>query len=199
MNTPKRADIPIEDHIAPTEAWLQIYPGYLWYDFMELKIPNTTNAIDGHFADLKNKLRNHNGLSISRKKRFVDRFLQGAGCCLPKRCSYRMAKKITEQLRCKGIRQQLELGEISRPRLHNCTILYRLAYTGWKGCLLIYRNTFGTTLDFTLVFGYHRFNGWYVIHLPAFEILSSNTGEIFAGIPKWLTAWVIISSSVALK
>jgi hypothetical protein len=30
MNTPKRADIPIEDHIAPTEAWLQIYPGYLF-------------------------------------------------------------------------------------------------------------------------------------------------------------------------
>ena len=29
------------------------------YDHIELKIPNTTNAIDGHFADLKNKLRNH--------------------------------------------------------------------------------------------------------------------------------------------
>ncbi len=32
---------------------------FTWYDNIELNIPNTTNAIDGHFADLKNKLRNH--------------------------------------------------------------------------------------------------------------------------------------------
>ena len=37
------------------------------YDNMGLKIPNTTNAIDVHFSDLKNKLRNHNGLSEARK------------------------------------------------------------------------------------------------------------------------------------
>jgi hypothetical protein len=49
---------------------------YTWYDFIELKIPNTTNAIDGHFADLKNKLRNHNGLSIKRKIKFIDGFLK---------------------------------------------------------------------------------------------------------------------------
>lgn len=49
---------------------------FTWYDNMELKIPNTTNAIDGHFADLKNKLRNHNGLSIARKKKFIDEFLK---------------------------------------------------------------------------------------------------------------------------
>ena len=49
---------------------------FTWYDKMELKIPNTTNAIDGHFADLKNKLRNHNGLSIARKKKFIDEFLK---------------------------------------------------------------------------------------------------------------------------
>jgi hypothetical protein len=47
-----------------------------WYNKMELKIPNTTNAIDGHFADLKNKLRNHNGLSATRKKKFIDEFLK---------------------------------------------------------------------------------------------------------------------------
>ncbi len=46
------------------------------YDYFELNIPNTTNAIDGHFADLKNKLRNHNGLSINRKKKFIDGFLK---------------------------------------------------------------------------------------------------------------------------
>jgi transposase-like protein len=49
---------------------------FTWYDYFELKIPNTTNAIDGHFADLKNKLRNHNGLSETRKKRFIDRFFE---------------------------------------------------------------------------------------------------------------------------
>lgn len=41
---------------------------FTWYDYLDLNIPNTTNAIDGHFADLKNKLRNHNGLSVKRKK-----------------------------------------------------------------------------------------------------------------------------------
>ena len=49
---------------------------FTWYDYIELNIPNTTNAIDGHFADLKNKLRNHNGLSKERKKRFIDEFLK---------------------------------------------------------------------------------------------------------------------------
>ena len=49
---------------------------FTWYDYIELNIPNTTNAIDGHFADLKNKLRNHNGLSIERKKKFIDEFLK---------------------------------------------------------------------------------------------------------------------------
>jgi hypothetical protein len=49
---------------------------FTWYDHMHLNLPNTTNAIDGHFADLKNKLRNHNGLSIERKKKFIDEFLK---------------------------------------------------------------------------------------------------------------------------
>ncbi|WP_455424348.1 IS256 family transposase, variant Zn-binding type [Capnocytophaga canis] len=49
---------------------------FTWYDNYELGIPNTTNAIDGHFADLKNKLRSHNGLSLKRKMRFIDEFLK---------------------------------------------------------------------------------------------------------------------------
>jgi hypothetical protein len=49
---------------------------FTWYDNYSLNIPNTTNAIDGHFADLKNKLRNHNGLSIERKKKFMDEFFK---------------------------------------------------------------------------------------------------------------------------
>lgn len=47
---------------------------FTWYDFYELDIPNTTNAIDGQFADLKTKLRNHNGLSEKRKRKFIDEF-----------------------------------------------------------------------------------------------------------------------------
>lgn len=49
---------------------------FTWYDYLELNIPNTTNAIDGHFSDLKNKLRNHNGLSKARKRKFIDEFLK---------------------------------------------------------------------------------------------------------------------------
>lgn len=49
---------------------------YTWYENIELNIPNTTNAIDGHFADMKNKLRNHNGLSLKRKMKFIDEFLK---------------------------------------------------------------------------------------------------------------------------
>lgn len=49
---------------------------FVWYDNYELKIPNTTNGIDGHFSDLKNKLRNHNGLSEHRKKKFIDSYLR---------------------------------------------------------------------------------------------------------------------------
>jgi len=49
---------------------------FTWQSNMGLKIPNTTNAIDGHFADLKNKLRNHNGLSTARKKKFIDEFFK---------------------------------------------------------------------------------------------------------------------------
>lgn len=49
---------------------------FTWYDHLELKIPNTTNAIDGHFSDLKNKLRNHNGLSRERKRKFIDEFFK---------------------------------------------------------------------------------------------------------------------------
>ncbi len=49
---------------------------FTWYDNPSLNMPNTTNAIDGHFANLKNKLRNHNGLSIDRKKKFMDEFFK---------------------------------------------------------------------------------------------------------------------------
>lgn len=50
---------------------------FTWYDYLGLNIPNTTNAIDGNFSDLKNKLRNHNGLSKGRKRKFIDEFFKG--------------------------------------------------------------------------------------------------------------------------
>jgi len=49
---------------------------FTWYDHMEIEIPSTNNSLEGHFADLKNKLRNHNGLSLARKKKFIDGFLK---------------------------------------------------------------------------------------------------------------------------
>jgi hypothetical protein len=52
---------------------------FTWYDYMHLRIPHTTNAIDGGFSNLKNKLRNHNGMSIARKQKFVDEFFKALG------------------------------------------------------------------------------------------------------------------------
>jgi hypothetical protein len=39
-------------------------------------MPNTNNKLEGVFTDLKNKLRNHNGLSRSRKEKFINEFLK---------------------------------------------------------------------------------------------------------------------------
>jgi hypothetical protein len=49
---------------------------FVFEDYKEFMIPNTTNALDGQFADLKNKLRNHNGLSKERKMKFIDGFFK---------------------------------------------------------------------------------------------------------------------------
>jgi len=49
---------------------------FTWYDNMHLEIPNTNNKLEGSFTDLKNKLRNHNGLSIKRREKFIDGFLK---------------------------------------------------------------------------------------------------------------------------
>jgi hypothetical protein len=49
---------------------------FVFEDYKELRIPNTTNALDGQFSDLKNKLRNHNGLSKERKMKFIDGFFK---------------------------------------------------------------------------------------------------------------------------
>ncbi|MDR2147117.1 MAG: transposase [Tannerella sp.] len=49
---------------------------FVFQDYKELMIPNTTNALDGQFSDLKNKLGNHNGLSKQRKMKFIDGFFK---------------------------------------------------------------------------------------------------------------------------
>jgi len=49
---------------------------FVFEEYPELNMPNTTNALDGSFSDLKNKLRNHNGLSLTRKKKFIDGFFK---------------------------------------------------------------------------------------------------------------------------
>jgi hypothetical protein len=49
---------------------------FVFEEYKELMIPNTTNTLDGQFADLKNKLRNHNGLSRERKVKFIDGFFK---------------------------------------------------------------------------------------------------------------------------
>lgn len=51
---------------------------FTWYDNMHLGIPNTNNQLEGSFTDLKNKLRNHNGLSRKRKEKFIDGFFKAS-------------------------------------------------------------------------------------------------------------------------
>ena len=48
---------------------------FTWCDTPGLGIPTTTNALEGLFGGLKTKLRNHNGLSLKRKMKFIDSLL----------------------------------------------------------------------------------------------------------------------------
>ena len=49
---------------------------WTWYDNMEVGIPNTNNALEGMFTDLKTKLRNHAGMSKKRRKKFIDEYFR---------------------------------------------------------------------------------------------------------------------------
>lgn len=49
---------------------------FTFEDHPDLGIPNTTNLLEGIFADLKNKLRCHNGLSQQRRMKFIDEFFK---------------------------------------------------------------------------------------------------------------------------
>jgi len=47
---------------------------WTWYNHIEAGIPNTNNALEGMFTDLKTKLRNHPGLSKEHRKKFIDQY-----------------------------------------------------------------------------------------------------------------------------
>ncbi|MDR1348147.1 MAG: hypothetical protein LBJ63_06955 [Prevotellaceae bacterium] len=49
---------------------------FVFERFNELNIPNTTNDLEGSFGALKKRLNNHNGLSLKRKKKFIDGFFK---------------------------------------------------------------------------------------------------------------------------
>ncbi len=49
---------------------------FVFEQYPLLKIPKTTNGLDGSFANLKNKLRNHNGLNQQNKIRFIEEFFK---------------------------------------------------------------------------------------------------------------------------
>jgi hypothetical protein len=51
---------------------------WTWYDNMGIRIPNTNNALEGVFTDLKTKLRNHAGLSKERRKKFIDEYFKAS-------------------------------------------------------------------------------------------------------------------------
>lgn len=48
---------------------------YTYQKYPELKIPNTTNSLDGMFSHLKDMLRIHRGLKKNRKLKLIDEFL----------------------------------------------------------------------------------------------------------------------------
>lgn len=50
---------------------------FIWYDHAELKIPNTTNGLEGVFTELKTKVRVHSGLKPHRRQKLIDTILQG--------------------------------------------------------------------------------------------------------------------------
>ena len=50
---------------------------WLWtfYDNKELNIPNTNNALEGTFTDIKSKLRIHSGMKKLNRQKFLDEYI----------------------------------------------------------------------------------------------------------------------------
>lgn len=49
---------------------------WTWYDNLEVGLPNTNNGLEGKFADLNSKLRNHNGISKRHLMVFIDEYFK---------------------------------------------------------------------------------------------------------------------------
>ena len=49
---------------------------FTYFDYPELKIPKTTNSLEGTFSGLKTKLRTHSGLTNERKIKLVNELLR---------------------------------------------------------------------------------------------------------------------------
>ena len=49
---------------------------WAWYEHINIGIPNTNNALEGMFTDLKTKLRNHVGLLKQRRKVSIDEYFK---------------------------------------------------------------------------------------------------------------------------
>jgi hypothetical protein len=50
----------------------------LWtfYDHPETGLPNTNNALEAVFSDLKTKVRVHRGISRENRKKLIDEYLK---------------------------------------------------------------------------------------------------------------------------
>lgn len=62
---------------------------FTYEEHTEVNIPNTTNMLEGYNSQLKRALLNHNGLSGTNKKKFIDGFLnitKLTGNCQPTIC-----------------------------------------------------------------------------------------------------------------
>jgi len=79
-NPDKRTGKSYYVHKRLRSAWLSLRRNmpYLWtfYDYPHAELPNTNNSLEATFADLKTKLRNHNGLSIKNRKIFIDEYFR---------------------------------------------------------------------------------------------------------------------------
>ena len=79
-------DFPFSCHIPPymrpklRSAYLSIKRNMplLWnfYDHPETGLPNTNNAIEGVFSDLKTKVRVHRGISKENRNKLIDEYLK---------------------------------------------------------------------------------------------------------------------------
>lgn len=49
---------------------------WTWYDNSEADIPNTNNGLEDKFADIKSKLRDHNGISNKYLMVFIDEYFK---------------------------------------------------------------------------------------------------------------------------